>query len=229
MTSSIGAALALVTVVASARAQGTLSLCTACSSLKPRIKLNGLNVATSDNVWVEVLVAGANGLVHGGEPLQPFELTSPSASLGGGLISKGTVSVEGIPGGNAVEVTVRAWDKDTGNDYDLATVRDSTTFTMTLGGIFDANGIQGLPNPIASSGFTGLRLVSVPSLTVERSKGGKVRLAWRIRADGFELQGKDTLGGDWMPVEFTQTFDGGYIVAEVDDEGEHRFYRLAKP
>jgi len=216
--SSIGAALAIVAFVASAQAQGTLSLNVA-SGTKPGVKRNGLYVGSSDNVWLQLLVAGATSLSGAGA--EPFHVTNA-------IFSKGTVQVGGIPGGAVAEVTLRAWDKDTGVDYDNATVRDSVTFTMQLGGVVDSNGIPGLPNSIVPA-FTGLNLFSVPSLTVARSGGDKVRIAWRHRGDGFALEGTDTLGGTWEPVEFTQTFDGTFIVAEVATAGEHQFYRLAKP
>ena len=57
-------------------------------------------------------------------------------------------------------MTIRAWDKDTGADFDRATVRASSTFSLVLGVVVDANGIAGLPTSIVPA-FTGLDLKSI--------------------------------------------------------------------
>ena len=50
-----------------ASAQGTISINMATGT-KPRVLLNGVNVVAADNIWLEVLVAGAAGLSGGGGP-----------------------------------------------------------------------------------------------------------------------------------------------------------------
>lgn len=157
MNKAILAGVALAATAASVCAQGTISLSSA-SGAKPRITLDGVNVQPGDNVFVQVLVAGATSLSGAGA--DPFALTLTGANAG--LFSKGTLTVNGKPGGAAVDVTIRAWDKDTGADYDSATTRATTTLTgFVLGGVVDANGIAGLPNSIVPA-FTGLNLVTVP-------------------------------------------------------------------
>jgi hypothetical protein len=161
MNKAILAGVALAATAASVCAQGTLSLNSATGA-KPRITVNGVNAAPADNIFVEVLVAGATSLSGAGA--EPFALTLTGANQG--LFSKGTLTVNGKPGGAAVDVTIRAWDKDTGADYASATVKAAQTLTgFVLGGVVDANGIAGLPNSIVggANGFTGLNLVPEPS------------------------------------------------------------------
>lgn len=154
MNKAILAGVALAATAASVCAQGTLSLNTA-TGVKPRITVDGVNAAASDNIFVQVLVAGATSLTG----TDTFGLTLAGANAG--LFSKGTLTVNGKPGGSAVDVTIRAWDKDSGDTYDTATVKASQTLTgFVLGGVVDANGIAGLPNSIVPA-FTGLNLVSV--------------------------------------------------------------------
>jgi len=153
MNKVILAGVALAATAASVCAQGTLSLNSATGA-KPRITLDGQNVLPGDNVFVQVLVAGATSLTG----TDTFALTLTGANAG--LFSKGTLTVNGKPGGTPVDVTIRAWDKDTGADYASATVKSSTTLTgFVLGGVVDANGIAGLPNSIVPA-FTGLTLLS---------------------------------------------------------------------
>lgn len=155
MNKAILAGVALAATAASVCAQGTLSLNSATGT-KPRITLDGVNVKASDNVFVQVLVAGASSLTG----TDTFALTLTGANEG--LFSKGTLTVNGKPGGSAVDVTIRAWDKDTGADYASATTKATTTLTgFVLGGVVDANGIAGLPNSIVPA-FTGLNLVTIP-------------------------------------------------------------------
>lgn len=155
MNKTILAGVALAATAASVCAQGTLSLNTATGT-KPRITLDGANVVPGDNVFVEVLVAGASSLTGAGA--DPFALTLTGANAG--LFSKGTLTVNGKAGGAAVDVTIRAWDKDTGATYADAKVKATTTLAgFVLGGVVDANGIAGLPNSIVPA-FTGLTLVS---------------------------------------------------------------------
>src|SRR5689334_12535326 len=99
------AAFVLSASAESVFAQGTIPLNTATGS-KPRITLDGRNVQPEDNVFVQVLVAGASSLT--GIDTFPMTLTGANA----GLFSKNTLTVNGIPGGSAVDVTIRAWDKD---------------------------------------------------------------------------------------------------------------------
>jgi len=153
MNKAILAGVALVATAVSVCAQGTLSLSSATGS-KPRITLDGVNAAPADNIFVQVLVAGATSLTG----TDTFGLTLTGSNAG--LFSKGVLTVNGKPGGAAVDVTIRAWDKDTGADYASATVKATTTLTgFVLGGVVDANGIAGLPNSIVPA-FTGLALTS---------------------------------------------------------------------
>jgi len=150
MNKSIIAALAFVAAAASVSAQGTFSANTATGS-KPRITVNGVNAVAADNVWVQILVNGAPSA------LDPFQLTLTGGNAG--LFSKGTVTVAGVAGGATANITINAWDKDTGADYASASVRASQTLSnFALGGAVDANGIPGLPNSIVPA-FTGLNLV----------------------------------------------------------------------
>jgi len=159
MNKAILAAVAVVATAASVCAQGTLSLNSATGA-KPRITVNGVNAAPADNIFVQVLVPGATSLTG----TDTFALTLTGANQG--LFSKGTLIVNGKPGGSAVDVVIRAWDKDSGDTYDTATVKSTTTLAgFVLGGVVDANGIAGLPNSIVggANGFSGLNLVPEPS------------------------------------------------------------------
>lgn len=155
MNKAILAGMAVVATAVSVCAQGTLSLNSA-TGVKPRITLNGVNAAAGDNIFVQVLVAGATSLTG----TDTFALTLAGANQG--LFSKGTLTVNGKPGGSAVDVTIRAWDKDTGDTYATAKTKATQTLTgFVLGGVVDANGIAGLPNSIVPA-FTGLALVDIP-------------------------------------------------------------------
>jgi len=150
MNKAILAGVAFFAAAVSVSAQGTFSASSATGT-KPRITLDGANVAAADNVFVQILVNGA-------ATIDPFQLTLAGANAG--LFSKGTVAVAGKVGGSAVDITIRAWDKDTGADFDSAKVKASTTLSsFVLGGVVDANGIAGLPNSIVPA-FTGLALVT---------------------------------------------------------------------
>lgn len=150
MNKAILAGVAFFAAAVSVSAQGTFSASSATGT-KPRITLDGANVAAADNVFVQILVNGA-------ATIDPFQLTLAGANAG--LFAKGTVAVAGKVGGSAVDITIRAWDKDTGANFDSATVKASTTLSsFVLGGVVDANGIAGLPNSIVPA-FTGLALVT---------------------------------------------------------------------
>jgi len=152
MNKAILAAVALLASAASVFAQGTLSLSTT-SGTKPRITVNGVNAVPADNILVQVLVAGAT---LSGAGADPFGITLSGGNAG--LFSKGVLTVNGKPGGTPVDVTIRAWDKDTGDTYDTATARNSQTLSgFVLGGVVDSNGIAGLPNSIVggANGFSG--------------------------------------------------------------------------
>lgn len=156
MNKAILAAVAGLAAAASVSAQGTLSINSATGA-KPRITVDGVNATAADNIFVQVLVAGATSLT--GSAAEPFALT-----LGGGnagLFSKGTLTVGGKAGGTTVDVTINAWDKDTGADYASAAYKATQTFSVALGGAVDANGIAGLPNSIVGAGlFNGLNIVT---------------------------------------------------------------------
>jgi len=154
MNKSMLAGVAFLAAAASVSAQGTLSVNSATGN-KPRITLDGVNAVTADNIFVQVLVAGASGLT--GSAADPFQLTLAGGNAG--LFSKGTLTVGGIAGGKNAQVTIQAWYKDTGATFDAAKVKASQTFTVALGGAIDANGIAGLPNSIVPA-FTGLALTS---------------------------------------------------------------------
>lgn len=158
MNKAILATVVGLAAAASVSAQGTLSINSATGA-KPRITVDGVNATAADNIFLQVLVAGATGLT--GAAAEPFALT-----LGGGnagLFSKGTLTVGGKAGGTAVDVTINAWDKDTGADYASALAKASQTFTVTLGGAVDANGIAGLPNSIVGPGlFSGFNITVIP-------------------------------------------------------------------
>lgn len=130
-------------------AQGTFSASTATGT-KPRIRIDGVIVVAADNVFVQILVSGA-------PTIDPFPITLGGANAG--LFSKGIITVPGRPGGSTVDITIRAWDKDTGVSFDDAIlVRASTTLhAFVLGGVVDANGITGLPTSIVPA-FTGFDL-----------------------------------------------------------------------
>ena len=68
-----------------------------------------------------------------------------------------------------------------------------------------------------------------PVLTAARTAAGKVRLTWPVTADGFALEGTDTLGAAWAPVGVAPTVEGDSSVVEVSADGDRRFYRLLKP
>jgi len=150
MNKVIIAGLAFVAAAASVSAQGTFTASTATGS-KPRITVDGVNAAAADNVFVQILVNGT-------QALDPFQLTLAGANAG--LFSKGVVTVAGTPGGGTANITIRAWDKDSGATFDTAQVKASQTLSnFVLGGAVDANGIAGLPNSIVPA-FTGLSLVT---------------------------------------------------------------------
>lgn len=136
---------------ASVSAQGTFVASTITGS-KPRIFFEGSHgfswAQPTDNVWVQILVNGAPSA------LDPFPLTLAGANAG--LFSKGVVTVAGIPGGSTADITIRAWDKNTGADYASAYIKDGKTLhDFVLGGAIDADGIAGPPNGIVPA-FTGL-------------------------------------------------------------------------
>lgn len=166
-------------VVGSAQvcAQGTLSLNTATGN-KPRIQVFGVNVVPQDNVWVQVLVAGASSL--SGPGAEPFPMTLSGANAG--LFSKGTLTVNGKPPGSAVDVTIRAWDKDSGQTYDQSLFRTSATLRgFVLGGVVDANGIASLPASIVPA-FTGFTLTDTPEPTAYGlTLSGLVLVVWQCR------------------------------------------------
>jgi len=151
MNKAIPTALALMAAAASASAQGTLSLNTATGT-KPRIAPYGGFARPEDNIWVEVLVPGATSL--SGLGAEPFQLTLTGANAG--LFSKGILTVNGIPGGTAVNVVFRIWDKDAGATYDDVRFDEggnglgsiSVISGLVLGGVLDSNGIAGLPASI---------------------------------------------------------------------------------
>lgn len=158
MNKAILAGVAFMAIAASVSAQGTLSVNSATGT-KPRITLDGVNAAAADNIFVQILVAGSSGLT--GAASDPFQLTLTGGNAG--LFSKGTLTVGGIAGGKSADVTIQAWDKDTGATYAAASVKASATFTVALGGAVDANGIAGLPNSIVGNGlFNGLALTTIP-------------------------------------------------------------------
>jgi len=145
--------LAVAAVAASA--QGVLSVNTATGT-KPRIQIDGHNALPADNVWVQILVAGATHL--SGVAAEPFQLGL--AGLNAGLFSKGNLIAGGLPAYSTAMVTVRAWDKDTGVDYENADVRASQTFAMVLGAD-PADYWQAWPQPLVGPGlFAGLSLAS---------------------------------------------------------------------
>jgi len=149
MNKAIIASLAFVAAAASVSAQGTFTASTATGS-KPRITVAGVNALPTDNVFVQILVNGVSAV-------DPFALTLSGANAG--LFSKGVVTVAGTPGGSTANITIRAWDKDTGADYASALSKaEQTLSNFVLGGAVDANGIAGLPNSIVPA-FTGLNLV----------------------------------------------------------------------
>jgi len=155
MNKAILTGVALVATAASVCAQGTLAFTTA-SGAKPRITVNGVNAAPTDNIWVQVLVAGATG--YEGQAASAFALTLSGANAG--LFSKGALTVLGKAPGSTVDVTIRAWDKDLAATYEAATpgfFAASQTFSTALGGGVDANGLPILPGNI--NGFSGLNLV----------------------------------------------------------------------
>lgn len=71
--------------------------------------------------------------------------------------------------------------------------------------------------------------VTNPTLTAARTATGKVRFTWPVTADGFALEGTDTLGGNWSAVATAPTVENGSSVVEVNADGERKFYRLSKP
>ena len=149
MNKAIIAGLAFVAAAASVSAQGTFTASTATGS-KPRITVDGVNAVTADNVWVQILVNGAPSA------LDPFQLILAGSNAG--LFAKGTVTVAGVAGGSTANITINAWDKDTGADFASAKIKASQTLSnFVLGGAVDANGIPGLPNSIVPA-FTGLDL-----------------------------------------------------------------------
>ena len=150
--------LAVLASAISAYAQGTVAL---NSVPGPRITLDGVNANPADNIWVQVLVAGASGLTGSGA--NPFALTLAGANAGS--FSKGALTVGGKLGGTTVDLTIRAWDFDTGADYDSATVKATTTFSQLLGGL-SADGVFSPPTAL-SGGFTGLKLVTGVVVTPE--------------------------------------------------------------
>lgn len=149
LSRAIFIALAGAAASVSVSAQGTLLLNTATGP-KPRIVIDGVNAQPSDNIFVQILVSGATSLA--GNDTFALKLAGANA----GLFSEGTLTVNGKPGGSVVDVTIRAWDKDTGATFETASVRDCIILSrFVLGGIVDANGIPGLPAPIVPA-FTGL-------------------------------------------------------------------------
>ena len=142
------AACLLVVSFSDLSGQGTISLNTATGS-KPRIQVNGVNAVTTDNIWVQILLADR-------ATIDPFQLTLGGANAG--LFSKGTYTAAGLAAGTVQTLTVRAWDKDTGTDYTQATVKCSTSFNVTLEGNLDPFGLP-FPTTIVGAGmFMGLEV-----------------------------------------------------------------------
>lgn len=154
----IAAALGLA-AAASVSAQGTLSLNTATGA-KPRVTVGPTaadqhNALAADNIWVQVVVGNIGGSISG----DPFQLTLGGANAG--LFSKGTFTVAGLAGGATANVTVNAWDKSSGDTYANAKYRASQSFSVTLGGKPDDNGIPSLPAGLVGTGlFSGLAVVT---------------------------------------------------------------------
>ena len=153
MNTALLAGAAFFAAVTSVSAQGTFTANTATGT-KPRIVIEGLEDMVyglpefiAQHIIVEILVNGTAAIT-------PFQLTLAGANAG--LFSKGTVTVAGHPGGSAVDITIRAWDKYTGPNFDNALPRASTTLSsFVLGGAVDVNGIPGLPTSIVPA-FKGL-------------------------------------------------------------------------
>ena len=138
-----------------ASAQGVVTVNTATGT-KPRIQIDGHNALPEDNVWVQILVAGATSL--SGVAAEPFQLRL--SGLNAGLFSKGNLIADGLRAGSTATVTVRAWDKDTGVDYESADVKASQTFAMILGANPSDNN-SAWPQPLVGPGlFAGLTLAS---------------------------------------------------------------------
>ena len=105
---------------------------------------------------MQILVAGATLL--SGVAAEPFQLRRSGANAG--LFNKGNLVADGLPAGTTAIVTVRAWDKDTGMDFESADIKASQTFAMILGANPSDNN-EGWPRPLVGPGlFAGLNLAS---------------------------------------------------------------------
>lgn len=142
--------LAGVAAAVSVSAQGTLSLSTVAGA-RPRIQKDGANALPADNIWVQVLVNGTGP--------DAFALTLGGANAG--LFAKGTYAAANVAPGVSADVTIRAWDKNSGADFASAAYKDTATFKVALGGLPDANGIPSLPSGIVGAGlFQGLNVIT---------------------------------------------------------------------
>lgn len=162
--------LGILSIQTSAVAQATIAINSATQE-RPRVQIDGVNVQPDDDVMMEVLVSGVGYptpyylIGSGAEPF-PLLLRGQNA----GLFSKGALTIMGLPTGTVVDVTLRAWKRDSGANYATAMVRASTTFAIKTGGDVDENGIANLPASILGPGkFTGLNLQTATTGVVGRT------------------------------------------------------------
>lgn len=144
-----------IATCASSSAQGSLSVSTA-TGYKPRITIGGVNATPDDNIWVQILVAGATSLTGN----HTFQLTLTGENAG--LFSKGTLIIGGKPSHSIVDITIRAWDKDFAETYDTApdfARASATPFQVELDPCVDS--ACSLPTRL-DPGFTGLNIQGIP-------------------------------------------------------------------
>ena len=162
--------LGILAAQTSAVAQATVYINSARDD-RPRGQIDGVNVQPDDDVVMEVLISGVGYPTPYhlmGSAAEPFPLRLRGGNAG--LFSKGALIIQGLPGGTVVDLTLRAWKRDSGTNYETATVRAGTTFTIKTGGEIDENGIANLPAYIVGSGkFTGLNLQTVTTTVVSRT------------------------------------------------------------
>ena len=97
------------------------------------------------------------------------------------------------------------------------------------------DGLRLLPDSkLRGAGYGGVDLgaymtaVELPALSVALQLDGRLRIAWPVSADGFELQSAPAATGDWSDVITEPVLEANMNVVTADATDGGRFYRLAR-
>jgi hypothetical protein len=137
-------------------------------SLLGQGQINGINFNAANNVDGQVTMVGgalAGNTVMGqlyvgtGGGGSLAAVGSPTAFLANGIVSFGTVTVNGIAAGAAADVQLRSWVGTAGSSYEstvaaLGEVGESNIITINLGG--------GINTPAFMTGLTQTQMYVVP-------------------------------------------------------------------